>query len=514
MVRTKKALVNIIVALIGQVLGLLVSFIARIYFVKFLGAEYLGLNGLFTNIITILSLVELGIGPAIIYSLYKPLAENNIKKVKSLMHLYKKAYRIIGIIILIIGLLIIPILPLIAAGETNVPWLKFIFLLFVINSSISYFYSYKRNLIIADQYRYIATIYRYSFFILLNVLQIAILILTQNYIFFLIVMILCTFLENVFVARKADHMYPFLKEHNSQKLDKESIQEIKKNTSALIFHKVGGIIVNSTDNIIISMNLGVIWVGLYSNYQLIITALNTMIGQIFTAVTASIGNLVAIESKKKTLFMFQVIFFSNFWIYGLAVICLFQLINPFVEFWLGNKMLISMDVVFFILINFYLQGMRKTVLTFREASGLYWNDRYKPLFEVTINLIVSIILVPIYGISGVMIGTIVSTLATCFWIEPYVLYKHGFKSPLKPFFIKYTYYFFVVVVAGVITHEIASLISEESLIAFLYKAIVSILVPNAVFFLFFYRTKEFQYWINLMRSILLKTFIKKKPRMF
>lgn len=509
MLRTKKALVNIMVALIGQALGLIVSFIARIYFVKYLGAEYLGLNGLFTNIISILSLVELGIGPAIIYSLYKPLAENDLQKVKSLMHLYKKAYTLIGFIIFIIGLLIIPVLPFFVAGNANIPKLKLIFVLFVINAAISYFFSYKRNLIIADQYRYVATLYRYSFFLLLNVLQIFILFLTKDYVLFLIMMILCTLLENIFVARKADRMYPFLKDKKASKLDKRTIQEIKRNTSALIYHKIGGVVINSTDNVLISINLGVVWVGLYSNYLLIITALHTMIGQIFTAVTATLGNLVAVESKKKSLFMFQAIYLANFWIYGLSAICLFQLINPFINIWLGKKMLISMDVVSFILINYYIQGMRKTVLTFREASGLYWNDRYKPLFEVIINLVVSIVLVPYYGVSGIFIGTIVSTMTICFWLEPYVLYKHGFDSPLKPYFLKYIYFLFVVLVAGFINYEVTSLIAGDSIIAFIFRALISLSVPNVIFLMFFYRTKEFQYWCNLFKSILSKRMQKK-----
>ncbi|NUU75298.1 lipopolysaccharide biosynthesis protein [Paenibacillus xylanilyticus] len=509
MLRTKKALVNIVVALFGQILGLFVSFIARIYFVKYLGAEYLGLNGLFTNIISILSLVELGIGPAIVYSLYRPLAENDIQKVKSLMKLYKKAYTLIGIIIFIVGLLVIPILPLFVTNKANIIGLEPIFVLFVINASISYFFSYKRNLIIADQYRYVATIYRYSFFIFLNVLQIFILFLTKNYLIFLIMMILCTLLENIFVARRADRMYPFLKKKNALKLDKGTILEIKRNTSALIFHKIGGVVINSTDNILISINLGVIWVGLYSNYLLIITALHTMIGQIFTAVTATVGNLVAVESKKKSLFMFQVIYLANFWIYGLCLIGLFLLINPFMNFWLGKQMLISMDVVSFILINFYIQGMRKTVLTFREASGLYWNDRYKPLFEVTVNLIVSIILVPHYGLPGIFIGTIVSTMTICFWLEPYVLYKHGFHSPLKPYFLKYIYYLIVLLVAGVITHEVTSLIAEESVISFIFIALISLSLPNVIFLIFFYRTKEFQYWFNLFKSVFKKRMQKK-----
>jgi O-antigen/teichoic acid export membrane protein len=246
-----------------------------------------------------LSLVELGIGAAIIFSLYKPLAENNIKKVRALMQLYKKSYNVIGLVIALLGICITPFLSFLIKEVPNVQNLNLIFILFVINSAISYFFAYKRNLIIADQHRYIATIYRYTFYSILNIFQIVFLYITKNYIIFLVLQITSTLLENICIAERADKMYPFLKEKGHEKLDNITMREIKKNTSAMILHKIGGVIVNSTDNILISMKVGIAWTGLYSNYQLIINALNTVIEQFFTAITASIGNLAATESKGK-----------------------------------------------------------------------------------------------------------------------------------------------------------------------------------------------------------------------
>ena len=397
MARTKNSIINISVALIGQLLGLIVSFIARIFFIRILGAEYLGVNGLFTNILTILSLVELGIGPAIIFSLYKPLAENNIKKVKALMKFYQKVYVIIGIIIIILGIGIIPLLPYLVKDTPDIPNLNYVFLLFVFNTAISYFYSYKRNLIIADEFRYIATIYRYSFFIILNIFQIIFLYITGSYMLFLITQIVFTLLENIAASRRADKMYPFLKQKGYEKIDRDTVQEIKKNTKAMVLHKIGGIVVTSTDNILIAANVGILWVGLYSNYQLIINALNTIIGQFFTAITASVGNLGAKESKNKSLLVFQNLFFFNFWIYGLSAICLYFLVNPFIEVWVGKEFFLGIDIVLILVINYYINGMRQSVLTFTDAFGLYWYSRYKPIFEAIINLIVSLALAPKFG---------------------------------------------------------------------------------------------------------------------
>lgn len=226
--RIKSSMVNLVFAITGQSLGLLISFFARIVFIQILGKEYLGLNGLFTNILSLLSLVELGIGPAITYSLYKPLAHKDISKVKSLMRLYKKAYITIGILILILGLLMMTFLEVFIKTIPDIPYIHLIFFLFVLNSAISYFYSYKRALIISDQKRYIATIYRYSFFILLNIIQIFMLYLTQNFILFLICQILVTLAENIVVSKKADKLYPYLKEKISKRLIKKHLKKLLK----------------------------------------------------------------------------------------------------------------------------------------------------------------------------------------------------------------------------------------------------------------------------------------------
>lgn len=500
--RTRSSLINIIVALIGQLIGLIVSFIARIYFIRVLGAEYLGINALFTNILTMLSLVELGIGPAIIFSLYKPLAEKNTTKVLALMKFYQKVYSIVGIIIGVLGLCIIPFLPYIIKDISINNELNFAFSLFVINAATTYFLSYKRNLIIADQYRYIATIYRYSFFTILNVLQISFLLITDSYIVFLFIQVLLTILENVFVSRHADKMYPFLRYKKSEKVDRKTLGEIIKNTKALVLHKIGGIVVSSTDNIIISVYVGILWVGLYSNYQLMINALNTIIGQFFSAITASVGNLGANESNNKSFSVFQNIFFFNFWIFGVCSICLLFLANPFIEIWLGNKFILEIEIIFILIINFFVNGMRKTSLTFTDAFGLYWYSRYKPIFEAIINLVLSLALVSKFGLVGVFFATLISTLTTCFWVEPKVLYKYGFNKPLNLYFKKYLVYTLAVMFGGIVTYVILLLIEGEDIIAFFWKTSICFITPNIVFLIIFHRTKEFKYFYNLIKPII------------
>ncbi|TJZ35599.1 sugar translocase [Priestia megaterium] len=502
--RTQSSIKNLIFAMAGQSIGLLVSFVARIAFVRVLSTEYLGLNGLFTTILSLLSLVELGVGPAMTFSLYKPLAEKDTEKVKSLMQLYKKAYTVIGIVVAILGASLAPFLHFFIKDIPDIPNIYLIYLLFVANSAISYFFSYKRSLIITDQKRYIATYYRYTFFTVLNIVQIIVLFSTKSFILFLSCQVIATVAENIFISKKADKLYPFLKEKTIQKLDKETTGSIFKNIRALVVHKLGGVVVNSTDNLIISRFVGLTWVGLYSNYFLVINALNLVIAQIFSSITASVGNLGVTETKEKTKSIFDVVFFLNFWIYGFCSIAFIAILNPFIQLWLGEKYLLSDSIVIMIVLNFYLTGMRQAVLTFKEAMGLFWYDRHKPIFESIINLCVSLILVKYLGMVGVFIGTTISTLTTCFWIEPYVLYKHGLKFPLLPFFLRYIFYMLITIITSILTLKVSELFYEVNFINFIFKVIICIVIPNIIFLIIFHKTTEFKFLYKLLNNFVFK----------
>lgn len=511
MERTNSSIKNLIFSLVGQAAGVAINFVARIVFLKILTAEYLGINGLFSNILSMLSLMELGVGSAMTFSLYKPLALNDKEKIKSLMSLYRKAYIIIGILILIVGIAITPLLPYFIDEMPNISEnINLIYILFVINTAISYFYTYKRSLIISDQRRYIATAYRYGFYFFLNVAQIIVLYITRNYIWYLATQIVFTFMENVTLSIKADKMYPYLKEKKAKKLEKSDTDKIKKNVIAMIGHKIGGIVVNGTDNLILSKFVGLVEVGIYSNYYLIINALNIILGQVFTAVTASVGNLVATTNKEKVYNVFKKIFFLNFWLYGFSAICLLVLFNNFITIWLGSEYLFSMDIVLVLVVNFYITGMRKAVLTFRDATGLYWEDRYKPIAESIINLVFSIILVKMLGTVGVFIGTFISTMTTCFWVEPFVLYKNEFGLSIKHYLKKYVIYSIITVIVGIITIVLCNMINITGIIGFIIKALICVFVINGLFFIVLHRTEEFKYFKNLVIELIRKKFVKEK----
>ena len=511
MSRKKNSIRNLTVAIICQAIGLVISFISRIIFLKVLGNEYLGLNGLFTNILSILSLAELGIGEAIIFGLYKPLANRDNNKCMMYMQFYRKVYTIVGIVILFAGLAITPFLNVFIKDMPDIGNIPFIYNLFVINSSVSYFFSYKRNLIIADQKKYIATIYRYVFFFLLNTSQIIYLLIKKDFIGFLALQIVYTLIENLAISKKANKMYPYLMKKERIPLDYESKESIIKNTKALLMHKIGGTAVTATDNIILSSFVSVSAVGIYSNYFLITNALNIITSQIYTSITASVGNLVATNDEEKQLNIFNKIDFLCFWIQCFISCCLLSLFNPFITVWLGSNYLFSFEIVLVIVINFYIFGMRKSVITFKEASGLFTMDRWKSIIEGIINLVVSIILVKKIGIIGVFLGTFISSILTCVWIEPYVLYKYGFnKSPII-YFKKYLLNFLIFIIICGFNYILCNIINPSNLLlGFIIKLIISIIIPNIILITIFHKSENYKYFEKTILIIIKKVFCKHK----
>lgn len=510
MSRTKNSIRNLITAVVGQGIGFVISFIARYFFIKTLGRDYLGLNGLFTNILTILSLAELGVGEAITYSLYKPLAEGDTRKCSMLMQVYKKLYNCIGLGILVIGISLTPFLHLIIKDMPNVQYIELIYILYVVNTAVSYFFSYRRNLIIADQKRYIATFIRYSAHIIFTLLEIIYLIMYHNFIGYLIIMILATLADNIMVSIKAKKMYPYLNNKESIPLDEESKKSIIKNTKAMMMHKVGGVVVNSTDNILLSRIVSLASVGLYSNYYFITNALNSVSQHVFNSVTASVGNMFVMDDKKKQYSIFKDIFFLNFWMFCFISVSLICLFNPFIELWIGKDYLFSFDVVCIIVINFYIYGMRKSVLTFREASGLFYKDRWKSVFEAIINLISSIILAYYFGAFGVFLGTFISSITVCVWVEPLVLFKYGFDLKLREYFKYYFMYLIITLICCILTYCLCSFITIGGFLALFLKAILCLLIPNIIIVLLFKKTKEFQYLKRLIKGLLTRIVKKGK----
>jgi len=504
MTRTEHSLRNIQFSLLGQGVGILTAFFVRKVFVLTLSQEYLGLDGAFSNILTMLSLAELGIGGAVTFGLYKPLAENDQEQIAALMTFYGKAYRRVGLAVAALGGALAPFLPALIRDLPDIPHIYAIYLLFLLNAASSYFFVYEQSLIIASQRQYIVTVCHSALKILFLLAQALFLWLTHNYFVYLGLKIGAALLENLILSYLANRLYPYLKTMKKASLSWETQRKLLQNTRALLAHKIGTVVVLGTDNLLISCFVGVVPVGLYSNYLMVLNGLNTGYHHIFRALTASVGNLGATEEAGRALPVFQRVCFACNWLYGFSAVCLTVLLNPFVELWLGEEFLFSQGTVCLISLNFYVSGMRQAVLTFRDAYGLYWYDRRKPLIESAVNLAVSAALAVPFGMAGIFWGTFASTMTTCFWIEPLVLFRYGLQTSAKPYFRDYAVNTVITLLCAALTWRLCQALPGTGMPHFLGKMAVCGIVGNLFYGLAYRRREEFRYFLRLLAGLLAK----------
>ncbi|CAH1207729.1 hypothetical protein PAECIP111891_03083 [Paenibacillus allorhizoplanae] len=498
--RVKNSIINISVGIGNQLIITALSFFSRTVFINTLGLDYLGINGLFTNVLAMLSLAEAGIGSSIIYSLYKPVAENDEHKINVLMKLYKKTYRIIAGVILLLGLMVLPFLHLFTK-DTSVTNLYVIYLLFLLNTAIPYLFTYRTNLLNVYQKGYIATAIFSVSSILSTSLKIGILYQTQNYIMYLVIDSTITIINSAILFYVVGRMYPFLKKKVLSKLDPESKGNILKNVKAIVLQNIGTYLIYSTDNLIISYYVNVAAVGLYSNYFMLIEICRTFINQVFNNIYYSIGNLVAKESKETIFNVYKVTMLLNFWLYSLFGILLFVMIEPFITLWIGSQFLMDKIVLIVLVITFYERGMRNSISAVKTTAGIFHEDRYVPLCQAAVNLAFSIVLVQQIGIAGVFLGTLISAMLVPFWTTPYFVYKKIFQKSIYHYFMSYSYYAVIGVATCLATSYMTSFLDGHSVGVFVLKAALAFTVPNIIYMSLFYKSAEFKYLLGISLGI-------------
>lgn len=508
MQRVEQSLKNTVVSVGIQLGTILLNFISRTVLIKTMGEQYLGINGLFTNILSMLSLVEMGVGSALIYLMYKPMADKDEKRLHLLMGAYAKIYTTIGLIILGIGVSLTPFIDFFMKESPDIQHLRVIYVLYILNMAVTYFFSYRASIINVAQKNYIVNWIKFKFTVVQYIFQIAILIISKNYILYYLCAVIFTVFANWTVYIRAGKMFPFIKGRTKLGLAQNEKKEIKKNISAMFFHKMGTFLVFGTDNLIISKFVGIIEVGLYSNYTMLTNALTTAINLVFTSITASVGNLVNQEEGQKSYSVFKKIFFANSWIVGFCSVCLYVLFNPFIHLWLGKGYTFDNAIVAVIVLNFYLTHIRLPANVFKETAGLFWNDRYKSVIESIVNIVFSLYLVGRLGILGVFIGTVISTLTVCFWVEPYILYKHHFKKSLLEYFKMFIQYSVVCLASIIFICTISNTFRFGAIGDFVFKMILCVITPNILFVLLFHKKDEFQYFTGIFFKVLRK--IRKK----
>lgn len=491
--RSKNVIRNVKTGLIVQVINKLMAFVVRTVFIQMLNSEYLGVNGLFTNILTILSFAELGIGTAIIFSLYKPVANENVEKIKSLMKLYQKSYNVIGISVFLLGLCVIPFMDILIKEVPNIKEnIIFIYILFLINTSISYFFTYKRSIISAYQQESMINKIDSFFYLAKSVAEIILLVLTRNYIVYLIIEILATILGNIVISIKADKMFPYLKEKNVKKIDPKEKKTIFSNVKSLVIYKFGGIIMNGTDNILISSLINVSMVGLCSNYILVINSIRGILSSASNGITASIGNLNAVADKVKKEKIFYQLTFVNFLIYNFCAIAFVILLNPFIKIWLGDDYLLNISIPIALAFSFFIEGLRNPGYTYRVTMGLFEKGKTTPYIGAIANIILSIIFCELWGVVGIFIGTSIAQLMSYSWMDPYIIYKYELKTSVFKYFKKFTVYIIVFIIEAILCLWITSFIRDTGIISFILKGIIVTIVPNIINILLFYRSEEFK----------------------
>ncbi|WP_343347218.1 hypothetical protein [Terrisporobacter petrolearius] len=501
--RVEYSILNIITGIGGYIVNTILGFICRMVFVRCLSAEYLGISGLFTNILTMLSLAELGIGSAIVYALYKPLAENNESKIASLVHLYGKAYRVIGILVALAGLILMPFLNFIIR---DIPDIKesiyLLYLIYLFNTVLTYFFSYKSSLIIAAQQNYIVGALNYTITIIQSIIQIVYLLLTREYIGYLVVQTIGTIIYNIVISYISVKKFPYIKYKTIKPLEVEEKKSLFKDIRDLTIYKLSGLLVNSTDNIITTFFKGLATTGMASNYTLLTATLQSLLNQVFNGITASIGNYNAIESKEKQYSMFKFLNMMNFWIFSWASIGILYVSNDLVKLCFGENYVLGIEISFVIALNFYTVGMQNAVWTFKQTLGLFKYGRFIQMLTALINIICSLAFGYKWGLLGILFATFLARLITNLWYDPYIVYKYGFFKKPALYFIRYFKYLGLLIINIITCGILCNLVNTNLIIAVIIKCIICSILPNFIYIMTFYKKDEFRYFINILNKII------------
>lgn len=436
----KRAFLNVVVSMFFYIVLLALNFITRRFLIKYLGIGVSGLNSLYLSLIGFLSVAELGIGSAITFSMYKPIVDGDIRIVAGLYNLYKKLYFCVGTFITIGGLIITPFLPILAKDYSGLNVNLYVtFLLMLLSTIISYSYSAKISLMNAYKDNYITTAINSSSKILCQGLQIATLVYFKSFYLFLICRIISGIFEMIFVEYVANKTRKDIL-INKSKIDNATKKEVTKSIKAMFMHKIGTVLVNTADSVIISSFIGVVILGKYSNYIIVMNALFGILSMFFTPLTSVVGHMCK-ESKKETITKyFDFVYVFNFTIGVIFFLGYYAIIDELITVCFGDNLELNKMVSFVVTINYFIQFMRKDVLLFRDATGVFYYDRWKPLFEGISNIILSILLVMIlpeeYSVVGVIVATIITNMIICHIVEPYVLFKYEFKDSPNKYYLK------------------------------------------------------------------------------
>lgn len=492
--RTKNAVRNIVFGIILKMYQIIAPFVLRTAMIYFLGMEYLGLNSLFTSILSVLNLAELGVGTAMVFSMYKPIAEDNKDEICALMRLYKIYYRVIGIIVLIGGIIIAPFLSYLVKGEVptdiNIYW---IFVLNLLSTVLSYWlFSYKSCLFSAHQRGDITSKISLIISTVTYILQFVILVLFRNYYIYLLVGIFTQILQNLVSAYYATKFYPNYQAQGT--LSEEKRNDINQRVKDLFTSKVGGVVLNSADTIVISAFLGITTLAIYNNYYYIMSSVIGFLEIIFYACTAGIGNSIITETKQKNCKDFGTFTFLIAWISTVCSCCFLNLYQPFVYIWMnGNEEhMLSFNIVICLCIYFFVYELNRVANIYKDAAGIWHEDRFRPLVTATVNLALNLIMVQYIELFGVLVSTVIATVAVnCPWLYTKLFNTIFERRQLKNYVCKVIVYCTMCLLIGFCTYCACAIIHVPGFSGLILKLLVCVLISNVMLLLLYHKLPEF-----------------------
>lgn len=505
MSRTFNSIRNMIYGFLSRFIAILIPFFVRTAIIYKIGIEYAGLNSLFTSILSFLSLTELGFGSAIIYMLYKPIAENNETRINRILHFLRNVYRLIGSAIILLGVCLLPFLDKLVNEEcpSDVD-LQFLFLIYLLNTAIPYFmYSYKSILLNAFQRIDIFNKIQSVIEIIFGAIKIGVILMFSDYYLYVLCIPAASFVQNLIVGYIVSRKYPNLKAEG--KLTKVEIKEIGKKVFALTGHKIGGTIVGSLDSIVISAMLGITILAEYSNYFMVISSLMGIIGVFMSSVLASVGNYLLDHSKEEKEELFYKLNFGMIWFVGWCSVCLICLYQPFMRLWLGEDFLLPFSSVICFGLYFYSWQFRVLIVNFKDAAGLWTQDVMKPYVASLVNIVLNIVLIKLIGLNGAMISTIICMFLIFFPWETEVLYRNLFLKKSFRFYLWELFYLLLWVIICCVTFLVCCSLQNyvfDDLAYMLICMVVCCIIPNVIFGVLNRKSKYMTYYVSIIKSMI------------
>ena len=500
--KSKNATRNIIYGMLLKIYQMFMPFIMRTVIIYYLGAEFLGLNSLFNSILQVLNLAELGVGSAMVFSMYKPIAENDTQKLCALLNLYKKYYRIIGMLILIVGITIVPILSKLISG--NLPAEVDLYILYFLNllaTVLTYWlFAYKNSLLQAYQRTDVVS----KVFIVTDtikyLLQIISLVIFKDYYLYCIVLLSCQILNNIMTAYSAKKRYPNLEPKG--KLPKDEQKVINGKIKDLFTTKLATALLSSGDTLVISSMLGLIMLAIYQNYFYLISAVLGCFTIIHTAITAGIGNSLIVDKIEKVKNTFDMLFFGILWLLTFCVGCFLSLMQPFMRIWVGNELMLKNIMVILLVIYFCVYELTQFFSIYKEAAGIWHQDRFRPLVCSIINIILNLIFVQKWGVYGVVLATIISSGCISLPWVIHNVFKYILKEPPFVYLQRFIKYIFTGIVINILINIVTSRIHLSLIMELGVKLVLCVIAINIVWSIFFWKTKEFAGIRNMMLNVL------------